>query len=323
MLPWPKLDRSFHPVNDATTLDAFADGCSHNCRAGITAIPRAAFSFLATIAIRSFMISWPAILRTIACMASGLLGICRPLTLEFLDTRIILGCDLVNRTSSLACAGCVCTSIGRSADLFLIGGIAARLAPRESRDRVWIAGLWLAALCPFIANYCTTELTEVLAVFFTALSLWFLVQTWGNGQLTGVRKTPLEFLSPYRGDSPRFSRKSNGICRWNRRGLRRFGAPGDSPVVMAAGAVLAWRCWRPVHWRVLFRTGLLIVCGVILPLALGRCETGSHCTRCNSSTRAMSELPGEYVVVGVNSWTGTWMWRMRDVFQVLWKVDAI
>src|SRR6202162_5575140 len=45
------------------------------------------------------------------------------------------------------------------AGCFLIALIAARLAPVESRRRVTIAGLWLAALCPFTANYSAVLLT--------------------------------------------------------------------------------------------------------------------------------------------------------------------
>ena len=53
------------------------------------------------------------------------------------------------------------------AGCFLIALIAARLAPAESRRRVFIAGLWLAALCPFTANYSAVVLTETLVTFLT------------------------------------------------------------------------------------------------------------------------------------------------------------
>jgi len=49
--------------------------------------------------------------------------------------------------------------------------LAARVAPRALRRRAAMAGLWLAALCPFIANYSTVFLSEVLATFLTALAL--------------------------------------------------------------------------------------------------------------------------------------------------------
>ncbi len=48
------------------------------------------------------------------------------------------------------------------ATCFVIALIAARLAPEASRRRVAIAALWLAALCPFTANYSAVVLTEVL-----------------------------------------------------------------------------------------------------------------------------------------------------------------
>ena len=55
---------------------------------------------------------------------------------------------------------------------FLIALIAARLAPENSRRRVALAGLWLAALCPFTANYTAVVLTETLVTFLTALAFW-------------------------------------------------------------------------------------------------------------------------------------------------------
>src|SRR5882762_209446 len=39
---------------------------------------------------------------------------------------------------------------------------------RSRPQRVFVAALWLAALCPFTANYVAVPLTEVFATFFTA-----------------------------------------------------------------------------------------------------------------------------------------------------------
>src|SRR5580658_1793817 len=63
------------------------------------------------------------------------------------------------------------------ATCFVIALIAARLAPVASRRRVALAGLWLAALCPFTANYTAVELTETLVIFLTALATLVLLQT--------------------------------------------------------------------------------------------------------------------------------------------------
>src|ERR1051326_3703190 len=57
----------------------------------------------------------------------------------------------------------------------LIGVLASLLsiiayARRDSR-RVFVVALWLAALCPFTANYTAVPLTEVFAVFLTTAAL--------------------------------------------------------------------------------------------------------------------------------------------------------
>src|SRR5271170_2206731 len=72
------------------------------------------------------------------------------------------------------------------AGCFLIAALAARLAPEPSRRRVWLAAMWLAALCPFLANYTAVPLTEVLAVFLTSATLLLLVRAWQREELAGI-----------------------------------------------------------------------------------------------------------------------------------------
>ena len=62
------------------------------------------------------------------------------------------------------------------ATCFVVALIAARLAPESSRRRVALAGLWLAALCPFTANYTAVVLTETLVTFLTALAILVLIE---------------------------------------------------------------------------------------------------------------------------------------------------
>src|SRR6202795_1470942 len=61
----------------------------------------------------------------------------------------------------------------------LVAGLAALLAlianARARPFRVFIAALWLAALCPFTANYTAVALTETFATLITALVLFYLV----------------------------------------------------------------------------------------------------------------------------------------------------
>jgi Dolichyl-phosphate-mannose-protein mannosyltransferase len=61
---------------------------------------------------------------------------------------------------------------------FVIALIAAKLAPEASRRRVTIAALWLAALCPFIANYSAVILTETLCTFLAAVAILVLLDAF-------------------------------------------------------------------------------------------------------------------------------------------------
>ncbi len=62
-------------------------------------------------------------------------------------------------------------------DCLLIAGLGVALvaiADARARTRgVFLAGTWLAALCPFVGNYSATLLTEVIAVFWTSVACFF------------------------------------------------------------------------------------------------------------------------------------------------------
>jgi hypothetical protein len=66
----------------------------------------------------------------------------------------------------------------------VIALIASRLAKPESRTRAALAALWLAALCPFTANYTAVVLTETLVTFLTALAILVLLETGVLGPST-------------------------------------------------------------------------------------------------------------------------------------------
>src|ERR1700752_1738780 len=60
----------------------------------------------------------------------------------------------------------------------VIAALAALLAslcgPQAKVKRVFVLALWLGALCPFTANYVAVPLTEVCAVFLTAVAFVLL-----------------------------------------------------------------------------------------------------------------------------------------------------
>jgi hypothetical protein len=198
------------------------------------------------------------------------------------------------------------------ATCFVIALIAARLAPESSRRRVALAGLWLAALCPFTANYTAVVLTETLVIFFTALAILILLQgDLGEDKGADVANEPRRraFLS-----SP-----------WLLAGLIvGFGTlvrPETPLLLFAAGLILLAKWWRPTDWGKLTRAGLLMGLGLVLPLVPWAARNWHTLHDVQFLAPRYSELPGEYTPLGFTAWTNTWMWRFRDVYLSQWKVN--
>jgi hypothetical protein len=192
---------------------------------------------------------------------------------------------------------------------WVIALLAAQLAPAEARPRVLLAGLWLAALCPFLANYTAVELAEVLAAFLTALALvalGLLVQSPAG--LFAVRVGPVFLDTAFLG----------GLLA----GLGTLVRPETPLVLAAAGLVLAWRWRRPRDWRKLFSRAVLMGLGLLVPLLPWAARNWRTLHQVQFLAPRYAELPGGFVPRGFYSWTKTWMWRYRDAYQVIWKVDG-
>lgn len=192
----------------------------------------------------------------------------------------------------------------------LIAMIAARLAPESSRRRVALAALWLAALCPFTANYTAVVLTETLVTFLTALGLLLVLEAYAG-----------TFAS-----APNANSQSKiGLSPWFLAGVvGGFGAlvrPETPLLLIAAGLVLLARWWRPVDWLKLARAGLLMGVGLVLPLLPWAARNWRTLHEVQFLAPRYANLPGELVPLGFNAWTATWLWRNGDVYLTLWKLD--
>ena len=194
---------------------------------------------------------------------------------------------------------------------FLIALIAARLAPAAARRGVALAGLWLAALCLFTANYTAVPLTETLTTFLTTLAVLVLLETElgkkidaasGSGLTAGLRNP--WFLA--------------GIVV----GFGTLVRPETPILLVAAGLVLAQKWWRPVNWTKLLRAGLLLAAGVILPLVPWAARNWRTLHEVQFLAPRYSELPGEYTPLGFIRWTNTWLWHFRDVYLTDWRLNG-
>jgi hypothetical protein len=192
---------------------------------------------------------------------------------------------------------------------FVIALIAARLAPESSRRRVALAGLWLAALCPFTANYAAVEITETLCIFLTALAVLVLLDGYRLASGAPAAASPPAFANPW---------FLGGI-------LAGFGAlvrPETPLVLLAAGLALVARWWRPRDWAKLLRAGVLMAAGLALPLLPWAARNWRTLHEVQFLAPRYSELPGEFTPLGFSAWTRSWLWRFGDVYLTDWKVDV-
>ncbi|MGD1212505.1 MAG: glycosyltransferase family 39 protein [Candidatus Acidiferrales bacterium] len=196
------------------------------------------------------------------------------------------------------------------ATCFLIALIAARLAPAAARRRVALAGLWLAALCPFTANYTAVVLTETLVTFLTALAILILM-----GAL----------LEADRGETPDPARR-RAISPWFLGGIvTGFGTlvrPETPLLLCAMGLVLLAKWFRPRDWKKLAQSGALMAAGLLLPLLPWAARNWRTLHEVRFLAPRYSELPGEFTPTGFSAWTRTWLWRFGDVYNTLWKIDG-
>lgn len=187
--------------------------------------------------------------------------------------------------------------------------IATRLAPMAVGRRVFIAGVWLAALCPFTGNYTAVVLTETLVIFLTAVAILVLMQTdLGTGAVSGA--APRGFLT-----NPYFRA---GIVV----GFGTLVRPETPLLLVAAGLILTLRWRRSVDWLKLVRAGALMAVGVFLPLVPWAARNWYTLHDVQFLAPRYSELPGEYTPLGFTAWTNTWLWRYRDVYLTQWKVNS-
>ena len=188
----------------------------------------------------------------------------------------------------------------------LAGGIAAWLAPQKVRPRVAAAAVWLAALCPFVANYAAVALTEVLATFLATAALLILLFASGAAD-----------LEPSSSESARlffFGAFVVGLCTLVR---------PESPLLLAAvGLVLCLRWWRLRNWPRLIRAGIFMTLGLALPLLPWAARNYFTLGEVQFLAPRHAESPGELVPRGFYAWTDTWLVRFRDVYLLSWKLDS-
>ncbi|HEU0367866.1 MAG TPA: hypothetical protein VFR42_01570, partial [Candidatus Acidoferrum sp.] len=185
---------------------------------------------------------------------------------------------------------------------------------KEDTRKVYLIALWLAALCPFTANYTAVPLTETFTMFWTALALTTLVPMVNPEQATGELRKWGRF--PQRSE---FLKNAfwAGVCV----GFATLFRPESPLLLVACLPVVLWMMFfRGQFARGLWAAGLACVACflVLLPWTVRNAVTLHEV---QPLTPRYTTLPGERAPVGFMSWEKTWLYRFREVFLVSWKMN--
>ena len=187
----------------------------------------------------------------------------------------------------------------------LAGALAALLAAPEERRRAVLAGTWLAAICPFTANYTAAILAETLGGFWNAAA--FVLLLYGIASLTGEAQ----------GRRPYAALVGTGLAA----GVGCYFRPETPLVLMAAAVVLVVVWWRPRDWPRLVRVGLALGLGLVLALAPWAVRNRLALGRFEVLPPPAANLPGEMAPFGFNAWTNTWLTTNQEIYDYSFKVE--
>jgi hypothetical protein len=203
--------------------------------------------------------------------------------------------------------GCLVTA--RLAEL-----LAATSEGIPTNKRVRSVALWLAVLCPFTANYCAVALTEVFAVFWTALACCAVVVA-----LRRIEKP--EFLVKGShlplGRSAEYSALAAGLIV----GLGTLFRPETPLLLIAAAVVFGGRLFRLQEFKRWVMVSLAMALGCVMVLSPWAARNLITLGEAQFLAPKNSNLPGELVPYGFMAWEKTWLYRVRDCYLVPWKLN--
>jgi hypothetical protein len=209
-----------------------------------------------------------------------------------------------------------CVVIAALAVVLLIPAMADARRPK----RVFMAALWLAALCPFTADYTAVPLTETFAVFLTGLAMLLFVlqvQMHASGFVLPLPSRNERLRSFVGRNLLRFLMIGPGFLV----GIATLFRP-ESPLLLVAGLLTLLLVVRPVRLRGALQLVLLGGCACVLLLLPWAIRNFVTLHEVQFLAPKNSNLPGELVPYGFMAWEKTWLFRVRDCYLVPWKLNG-
>jgi 4-amino-4-deoxy-L-arabinose transferase-like glycosyltransferase len=184
---------------------------------------------------------------------------------------------------------------------FLCAAIARRLLGSRPAKIAFA----LAALCPFLAEYSAAALTETLEIFFTTLALYLALRAFETGHLRA----------------------------WAGCGLACAAAillrPDGGLLLIALEVFLLWRIVLPgrsssraLTTTRLIQAGLLLAIIAVSPLAPWAIRNWHTFHRFQALAPRYANEEDEFVPMGFNHWTKTWIADYTSVEEIYWAVPG-
>jgi hypothetical protein len=175
--------------------------------------------------------------------------------------------------------------------------------------------LWLAALCPFTANYVAVPLTETFAFFFTTVALLLICMIFLKFRANDF--SALTAKLHIRAGLPLFA-----ILLGLAIGLGTLFRP-ETPMLLAVFFLVAVPYL--LHRRDIRRcTQVVFLSGFtcILPLVPWAVRNAVTLHEFRFLAPEYSNIPGELIPYGFMNWERTWLYRFRDVYLVSWNLNG-
>lgn len=182
--------------------------------------------------------------------------------------------------------------------------VVADLARRCISERAAKAAFLLTALCPFLAQYTAAALTETLEIFFTALAMDFAVSGLNN-----LENGPRPWLAC-------------GACVAACILLR----PDGGILLAAIGVYLGFLALRILRTgksaMPIVRAGVWVACSALAPLVVWGLRNYHTLHRLEFLAPRYANEEDEFVPMGFNRWTKTWIADYVSTEEIYWSVPG-
>jgi len=194
----------------------------------------------------------------------------------------------------------------------LVALIAARLAPARTKTIIATAALWIAALCPFTANYTAVVLTETLSAFLTTLGLFVFICILLDPSMD----------RPARSFDARTLLRAAGwfLVAGAVVGAGTLVRPEMPLLLVAMVLALCIRWRRRVDWSKLAFASSWMVAGMFLLLTPWALRNARTLEQVEFLAPRYATMQNDFAPRGFFQWTQTWMEQFEDAYFVSWNL---